>query len=146
MPTLSILSLSLSLNCALVATLTQQWSRNSLQMAQEHRSDRTTQDRLRLIMSRGFMRVSRAGISSRIISHSIFLVFLGMIDFSNSIVESVISVSSSQSRAPTYISPYSLLPQFPLSNPVVTARLPPGRFSSPAMSALHWLVFTVFPL
>ncbi|KAI0299554.1 hypothetical protein BC826DRAFT_893751, partial [Russula brevipes] len=78
------LSLCLSLTCALVATLMQQWSRNYLQMAQGHRTDPAAQARLRAFAFDGVSKfhMSHAlGLVPLLLHISVFLFFLGLVEF-----------------------------------------------------------------
>jgi hypothetical protein len=78
------LSLCLSLTCGLIATLMQQWSRNYLQMAQGHHSDPAGQARLRAFAFDGVSKfhMSHAlGLVPLLLHISVFLFFLGMVDF-----------------------------------------------------------------
>jgi len=82
--TLWFLSLCLSLTCALVATLMQQWARNYLQMAQGHRSDPAARARLRAFVFDGvskFQMSHALGLVPLLLHISVFLFFLGMIEF-----------------------------------------------------------------
>ncbi|KAH9956846.1 hypothetical protein BJV74DRAFT_873828 [Russula compacta] len=148
------LSLCLSLTCALVATMMQQWSRNFLRMAQEHRSDPAARVRLRAFAFDGVSKfhMSHAlGLVPLLLHISVFLFFLGMVDFLFPINDAVAFVVVGFIISMTCI--YLLLTIFPLScldfpystplSPIVW-RL--ADFPARVLSSLHWLALTIFRL
>jgi hypothetical protein len=145
------LSLFLSLTCALLATLMQQWSRNYLQMAQGHRSDPAAQARLRAFAFDGVSKfhMSRAlGLVPLLLHVSVFLFFLGMVDFLFPINDTIafVVLGFVIAMACTYmfltIFPLSFL-NFPYSTPLSPLIWHLTDLPARVVSSLHWLVLTV---
>ncbi|KAI0293861.1 hypothetical protein B0F90DRAFT_1760714 [Multifurca ochricompacta] len=145
------LSLCLSLTCALVATLMQQWSRNYLQMAQGHRSDPAAQARLRAFVFDGVSRfhMSHAlGLVPLLLHVSVILFFLGMIEFLFPINNTVtfVVLGFIIAMACTYLL-LTVLPLFCLNFPYSTPFSPLvwrlTSFPARALSSLHWLTLTL---
>ena len=148
------LSLCLSLTCALMATLMQQWSRNYLQMAQGRCSDLAAQARLRAFAFDGVSRFQMShalGLVPLLLHISVFLFFLGMVDFLFPINNTVTFVVLGFVVA--VASTYMLLTLFPLfylnfpySTPLSSLVWHLTDFPARFISTLHWLVLTVFRL
>ncbi len=146
------LSLCLSLTCGLMATLMQQWSRNYLQMAQGHHSDPAAQARLRAFAFDGVSKfhMSHAmGFVPLLLHISVFLFFLGMVDFMFPIDNTVafVVLGFVISVTCTYllltIFPLSCL-NFPYSTPISPLIWRLTDFPARVISSLHWLVLTIF--
>ena len=148
------LSLCLSITCALIATLMQQWSRNYLRMAQAQCSDPAAQARMRAFAFDGVSKfhMSHALELVPLLLHiSVFLFFLGMIEFLFPINDTVMFVVLGFVIA--VVCTYLLLTIFPLSclNFPYSTPLSPlvwrlTDFPARVLSTLHWLTLTIFRL
>ena len=148
------LSLCLSLTCALVATLMQQWSRNYLRMAQAHCSDPAAQARMRAFAFDGVSKfhMSHALELVPLLLHiSVFLFFLGMIEFLFPINNTVMFVVLG--FVITVLCTYLLLTivplsclNFPYSTPLSPLVWRLTDFPARVLSTLHWLTLTIFRL
>ena len=148
------LSLCLSLTCALVATLMQQWARNYLRMAQARCSDPAAQARMRAFAFDGVSKfhMSHALELVPLLLHiSVFLFFLGMVEFLFPINNTVMFVVLGFVIA--VVCTYLLLTIFPLSclNFPYSTPLSPlvwrlTDFPARVISSLHWLTLTAFRL
>jgi len=145
------LSLCLSLTCALVATLMQQWSRNYLRMAQAHCSDPAAQARMRAFAFDGVSKfhMSRALELVPLLLHvSVFLFFLGMIEFLFPINDTVMFVVLGFVIAVVCayllltIFPFSYL-NFPYSTPLSPLVWRLIDIPARVLSTLHWLTLTI---
>ncbi|KAI0262404.1 hypothetical protein BC834DRAFT_1034408 [Gloeopeniophorella convolvens] len=142
------LSLCLSLTCALIATLMQQWSRNYLQMTQGQSSDPAAQARLRAFVFHGVSKfhMSHALKMVPLLLHiSVFLFFVGMVEFLFPIQDTVafVTLGFVVAMACTYalltILPLACL-NFPYSTPLSPLVWSLTNYPAKALSGLHWLV------
>ena len=148
------LSLCLSLTCALMATLMHQWSRNYLQMAQGRGSDLAAQARLRAFAFDGVSRFQMShalGLVPLLLHISVFLFFLGMVDFLFPINNTVtfVVLGFVVAVASTYLL-LTLFPlfylNFPYSTPLSSLVWRLTDFPARLISTLHWLVLSTFRL
>ena len=145
------LSLCLSLTCALLATLMQQWSRNYVQMTQGHRSDPAAQARVRAYVFDGVSKFHMSytlGLVPLLLHISVFLFFLGMVEFLFPINNTVTFVVLGFVIAMlcTYllltVIPLACL-NFPYSTPLSPLVWRLTDFPARVLSSIHWLTLTI---
>ncbi|KAI0248285.1 hypothetical protein BJV78DRAFT_1284904 [Lactifluus subvellereus] len=148
------LSLCLSLTCALLATLMQQWSRNYIQMAQGHHSDPAAQARLRAYVFDGVSKFHMShtlGLVPLLLHISVFLFLLGMVEFLFPINNTVtfVVLGFVIAMVCTYLL-FTVFPlaclNFPYSTPLSPLVWRLTDFPARVLSSIHWLTLTILRL